>query len=126
MNTQEALDLFYQSACSGFRPDSSLVEDARAVLVAALRGQGHHPPPPDLSATIAMMRSKYVLKLSLPDGTSLELDPRTFDRPLPRADADEKPPTPRFGVENDGEPTDDQMLGWSAPGELPAADGKTL
>lgn len=68
-----------------------------------------------LRELLSIMRESRASHVKLADGTEVTLSPLAFAIP----DAT-KPPAP-VGLENGGEPTDEQLLMWSAGGELPKA-----
>lgn len=63
---------------------------------------------------LAIMARARCLRLKTAD-VELELSPLAFALP------DEKQPERPIGLENGGEPTEEQMLMWSAGGQLPPA-----
>lgn len=72
----------------------------------------------DVAALLRMMRDARATRVKLPDGTEAELSPLAFA--LPTESLPDKPAA--IGVENGGEPTDEQLLMWSAPGGLPKVE----
>jgi hypothetical protein len=70
----------------------------------------------ELLALLRLMQEHRATRVKLPNGTEVELSPLAFA--LPTESRAESAPV---GVEHGGEPTDEQLLMWSAPGELPRA-----
>lgn len=75
-------------------------------------------PNSELRDVIAIMQTSRVLRVKLPNGLEVELSPLAFALP---GDVQSQQAAP-VGVEHGGEPTDEQMLMWSAPGALPKAE----
>ena len=84
-----------------------------------MRNENESCPSDALRVITQHMVAAQVVRIRFADGLEIEMHPSAF-APPPIAPAEHKPAP--IGIENGGEPTEEQLLFYSAGGDLPRAD----